>query len=63
MSRPGFKAAAVWWVHNLVAHPLIILVPPLGLWLHAFTLERLRLLDPDHHYSELAGDREEVDDG
>ena len=23
-----------WWVHNLVAHPLLVLCPPVGEWLH-----------------------------
>lgn len=23
-----------WWTHNLVAHPLLVLCPPLGAWLH-----------------------------
>lgn len=23
-----------WWVHNIVAHPLLVLCPPLGEWLH-----------------------------
>lgn len=27
-----------WWVHNLVAHPLLILCPPLGEWLHDRTI-------------------------
>lgn len=26
-----------WWVHNLVAHPLLVLCPPVGLWLHERT--------------------------
>lgn len=27
---PGWR----WWVHNLVAHPLLVLCPPAGEWLH-----------------------------
>lgn len=23
-----------WWVHNLIAHPLLVLCPPAGEWLH-----------------------------
>ena len=23
-----------WWVHNLVAHPLLVLWPRVGVWLH-----------------------------
>ena len=23
-----------WWVHNLVAHPLLVICPPVGRWLH-----------------------------
>lgn len=26
-----------WVLHNLVAHPLLVLVPPLGRWLHERT--------------------------
>jgi NTP pyrophosphatase (non-canonical NTP hydrolase) len=26
-----------WWVHNLVAHPLLVLWPRVGEWLHART--------------------------
>ena len=26
-----------WWIHNLVAHPLLVLCPPLGRWLHERT--------------------------
>lgn len=25
---------ARWIVHNLIAHPMLILFPPLGEWLH-----------------------------
>lgn len=31
-------SAMKWWVHNLVAHPLLVLCPPLGEWLHERTL-------------------------
>lgn len=27
-----------WWIHNLVAHPLLVLCPPLGRWLHERTI-------------------------
>lgn len=30
----GFRERAVWFVHNVVAHPLLVLCPPLGRWLH-----------------------------
>lgn len=23
-----------WWAHNLIAHPLLVLCPPVGAWLH-----------------------------
>lgn len=23
-----------WWLHNLVAHPLLVLWPRVGVWLH-----------------------------
>lgn len=23
-----------WWAHNLIAHPLLVLWPRLGAWLH-----------------------------
>lgn len=26
-----------WWIHNLVAHPLLVLCPPLGRWVHDAT--------------------------
>jgi hypothetical protein len=26
-----------WWIHNLVAHPLLVLWPRLGEWLHGLT--------------------------
>lgn len=26
-----------WWVHNLVAHPLLVVLPPVGRWLHERT--------------------------
>lgn len=26
-----------WAVHNIVAHPLLVLCPPLGEWLHELT--------------------------
>ena len=29
---------ARWVVHNLVAHPLLVLFPPLGEWLHDRTM-------------------------
>jgi hypothetical protein len=39
---PATRAAARerrhrWWVHNLVAHPLLVLCPPVGEWLHERT--------------------------
>lgn len=30
-----------WYVHNLVAHPLMVLCPPLGDRLHEWTAERM----------------------
>lgn len=27
-----------WWTHNLIAHPLLVLCPPLGRWLHERTI-------------------------
>ena len=27
-----------WWLHNLVAHPLLVLWPRLGNWLHDRTI-------------------------
>lgn len=27
-----------WWFHNLVAHPLLVLCPPLGAVLHELTI-------------------------
>lgn len=26
-----------WLIHNLVAHPLLVLCPPIGEWLHDLT--------------------------
>jgi hypothetical protein len=26
-----------WWVHNLIAHPMLIICPPIGRWLHRIT--------------------------
>lgn len=32
----------LWWiVHNLVAHPLLVLCPPLGDRLHDWTADRM----------------------
>jgi hypothetical protein len=33
------KARMLWWLHNLVAHPMLVLCPPLGEWLHDLTTE------------------------
>jgi len=33
----GRERVSHWWLHNLVAHPLLVLCPPLGHWLHAKT--------------------------
>lgn len=31
-----------WWVvHNLVAHPMLVLCPRIGEWLHDYTAERM----------------------
>lgn len=31
-----------WWIaHNLIAHPLLVLWPRLGAWLHDYTAERM----------------------
>jgi len=31
-----------WWcVHNLVAHPMLVLYPRLGEWLHEYTAKRM----------------------
>jgi len=27
-----------WLVHNLIAHPLLVLCPPVGRWLHDATV-------------------------
>ena len=26
-----------WWAHNLIAHPMLVLCPPVGRWLHHIT--------------------------
>jgi hypothetical protein len=41
-SRGGgaVRSALKWWAHNLVAHPLLVLCPPIGRWLHAVTEPR-----------------------
>jgi len=32
----------IWFaIHNLVAHPLLVLHPPSGEWLHVFTARRM----------------------
>jgi len=35
-----------WWIHNLIAHPLIILWPRMGHQLHQYSHERLEAIDP-----------------
>jgi hypothetical protein len=31
-----------WWtLHNLVVHPLLVLWPPVGVWLHTVTADRM----------------------
>jgi hypothetical protein len=37
----NLRATARWWVHNVIAHPLLVLFPPIGYWLHDRTT-------PDH---------------
>lgn len=34
---------AWWWVHNLIAHPLLVLWPSLGERLHDWTAKRARV--------------------
>lgn len=36
--KAGVTASRRWVVHNVVAHPLLVLCPPLGEWLHDRTL-------------------------
>ena len=28
------KSRFKWWTHNVLAHPLLVLCPPAGRWLH-----------------------------
>ncbi len=38
----GRRLRRRWWaLHNLVAHPLLVLCPPLGAWLHDETARRM----------------------
>ena len=34
LRRDARARRRAWWVHNLVAHPLLVLCPPVGEWLH-----------------------------
>lgn len=43
-SPEPFRITWRYLVHNLVAHPLLVLAPPLGEWLHDLTIP---LGDPD----------------
>lgn len=36
--RPHVGVRVRWWLHNLVAHPLLVLAPPLGERLHDATI-------------------------
>lgn len=38
---------AKWWIHNLIAHPLLVLCPPLGEWLHDRTIDEPHELSTD----------------
>ena len=30
-----------WWAHNVIAHPLLVLWPSAGEWLHEYTARRM----------------------
>lgn len=38
----GPKPGILGIVHNVIAHPLLVLCPPLGRWLHEITSEQVR---------------------
>lgn len=40
------KLFRFWWAaHNLLAHPLLVLFPLLGEWLHGYTATRMEKPD------------------
>jgi hypothetical protein len=49
---PATMSRVRWWVHNLVAHPLLVLCPPLGEWLHDRTAPDADRLMVDHGWHE-----------
>lgn len=46
-----------WWLHNLIAHPLLVLWPRVGRMLHKRSQQALEVCDPNREiFSELTED-------